>query len=159
PIIVGMERKASGFTLIELMIVVAIVGILSAVMLPAVQNYTVRSKIAEAVLMMAACRTTVSEVFQARTGTGGANNWGCGENSITTKYVASLNTTTDGAIVVTLQNVGNEVDGRTIAMVPMKTASQAATLADLGTALYGWTCGSGPTTLGATYLPGSCRGT
>jgi type IV pilus assembly protein PilA len=154
-----MRSKSSGFTLIEVMIVVGIIGILSAIVLPAVQNYTVRSKVSEAVLVMSACRTSVSEVFQANTFTSGANDWGCGENTTVTKYVASLNTTVDGIIVVTLQNLGAGVDGSTIAMVPMKSVGQPATVADIGTALYGWNCGAGPTTLGVTYLPSSCRGT
>jgi hypothetical protein len=51
------------------------------------------------------------------------------------------------------------VDGSTIAMVPMKSAGQPATIADIGSALFGWNCGAGPTTLGPTYLPSSCRGT
>src|SRR5262245_61291216 len=98
----AMRTKASGFTLIELMIVVAVVAILAATVLPEVRNYTVRSKVSEAVLVMSACRASVSEVFQAHNVTTGANDWGCGENNTTTRYVSRLNTTVDGAIVVTL---------------------------------------------------------
>jgi type IV pilus assembly protein PilA len=153
-----MRTKSNGFTLIELMIVVAVIAILAAVVLPVAQNYSVRAKVSEALMVMSACRTSVTEVFQAQTTTNGANDWGCGENSTTTKYVSRLNTTIDGAIVVTLQNIGAAVDGNTIAMVPMKSRTQPATVADVGTALFGWNCGIGPTTLGATYLPASCRG-
>jgi len=154
-----MRTRSSGFTLIELMIVVAIIGILAAVVLPVVKNYTVRAKVSEAVLAMSACRTSVSEVFQANSITTGADDWGCGENTTSTKYVARLNTTVDGTIVVTLQNLGVGVDGTTVAMVPMKNPGQPATVADIGSPLFGWNCGAGPTTLGASYLPSSCRGT
>jgi type IV pilus assembly protein PilA len=153
-----MRNRSSGFTLIELTVVVGVIGILGALVMPVVQNYTIRTKVSEAVMAMSACRTSVSEVFVAQADTTGANAWGCGENSTTTKYVAALNTTVDGTIVVTLRNISTVVDGNTIAMVPLKSPGQPATVADIGTPLYGWNCGAAPTTLGAGYLPSSCRG-
>ena len=59
-----MKRLQQGFTLIELMIVVAIIGILAAVALPAYQDYTVRAKMSEILLAMSACRTSITEVYQ-----------------------------------------------------------------------------------------------
>jgi type IV pilus assembly protein PilA len=60
-----MKRLQQGFTLIELMIVVAIIGILAAVALPAYQDYTIRAKMSEVILAMSACRTSITEVYQS----------------------------------------------------------------------------------------------
>jgi len=154
-----MRTASRGFTLVEVTIVVAIIGLLAAVALPAAAGYSGRAKIAEAVLMMGSCGTTIAEVFQSNPSTApGTNGWGCGENTTSSKYVSSLNTTADGAIRVTLHNIGAGADGATITMVPMKSATQPATAGDLGTALYGWNCGGTGTTVLPSLLPSSCRG-
>ena len=95
-----MKRVQQGFTLIELMIVVAIIGILAAVALPAYQTYTVKAKMAEAILATSQCRTAVAEVYQTTTSasTAGAGGWGCETASQSTKYVASVATDDNGVI-------------------------------------------------------------
>src|SRR5262245_27904220 len=117
-----MKHVQKGFTLIELMIVVAIIGILAAVALPAYQNYTIRAKVSELILAASACRTTITEVIQSSSSTTApvANSWGCGESATaSSKYVASVATAVDGEITVTAQNISPVVNTQTISLVPV----------------------------------------
>ena len=160
-----MKQIQQGFTLIELMIVVAIIGILAAVALPAYQDYTIRARISEAVLATSQCRTAISEIYQtAAAGTTiGANNWGCGENSTSTQYVAKIETDDDGKVTVTTQALGvaggdtltAAAAGKTLTLKPVKSDGSDLAVGDIPTQVGGFKCEQG--TLPAKYLPGSCR--
>src|SRR5689334_18824506 len=95
-----VKQLASGFTLIELMIAVAIVGFLSMIALPAFQDYAVRSKMTEVILALSSCRAPISETYQAGVATlPGPNGWGCELGTTQgTRYVAALSTSADGMI-------------------------------------------------------------
>jgi len=158
-----MKRMQQGFTLIELMIVVAIIGILAAVALPAYQDYTVRAKVSEVLLAVSACRTSITEVYQSGGTPPGAGNWGC-ESGVASKYVAQISTTGDGIVTATVTGISATVNGGVVSLAPLVTSTQVASAAvpggNMGQGLFGWRCGSPTdgTTLSSKYLPGSCRG-
>jgi type IV pilus assembly protein PilA len=158
-----MKRVQQGFTLIELMIVVAIIGILAAVALPAYQDYTIRARVSEAVLATSQCRTAVSEVYQtAAPGTAiGTDNWGCGEGTTSTQYVSGVSTSANGVITVTTSTNGAltaAAQSKTIRLTPVDAAGTALTVAAIPTQVGGFKCQSGATAgMPAKYLPGSCR--
>jgi type IV pilus assembly protein PilA len=151
-----MKQMQQGFTLIELMIVVAIIGILAAVALPAYQDYTVRAKMSEVILAMSACRTSVTELYQTGGTPPGADNWGC--EGVSSKYVKSLNTTADGVITGTIQAISAAVNDKKVTLIPTIGGAPAATATDFGKGVNGWVCGGTGTDLEKKYLPGSCRG-
>jgi type IV pilus assembly protein PilA len=149
-------RKQGGFTLIELMIVVAIIGILAAIALPAYQDYVIKSKVSEGILATSQCRTTIAEVYQTSPqGTKVvADSWGCGEGQTQTQYVDKIETDTNGKITVTLSKLTGTTG--TITLTPTLTdQTTALTTASIPTQVGGFDCDPG--TVPARYLPGSCK--
>ena len=154
-------KKQSGFTLIELMIVVAIIGILAAIALPAYRTYVIKSKMAEPILLSSQCRTSIAEIYQSTTNkiADFTNNWGCDEGGGQTQYVESVATDINGVITIAIANIHGDVDPHTITLTPqvLVGGSQTeATRTHFGNQLHSFKCEAPG--VDAKYLPGTCRG-
>ena len=140
-----MKKVQQGFTLIELMIVVAIIGILAAVAIPAYQDYTIRAKVTEGLSLASAGKTAVSEFF-ATNGALPTNNASAGlavAASYTGNSVQSVAVGASGAITVTFS--GAPIAGNTLMLTPTTAGGGVV-----------WDCATGGT-LNPKYRPSSCR--
>ena len=138
-----MKKVQQGFTLIELMIVVAIVGILAAIALPAYQDYITRSKVTELVVQADGCKTAVAESYSA-TGVLPADTAAAGCTSKAAQYVAALSVA-DGVITVT--GTSAIPAGIDIVLTPVASSTDQPLV---------WTCTT--TSSAKKYVPANCRG-
>ena len=156
-----MKTTERGFTLIELMITVAILGILAAIALPAYQSYAARAKLSEVILAAAGCRTTIAEVAQSGTALPVAGNWNCETTTgdpARSRYVNTIETSDEGAIRVTIQGISADLDGLAIILRPWPDITRSAAITTGGKIVM-WDCGPDPANTRniSAAMPGSCR--
>mgnify|MGYP001558706629 FL=1 len=133
-----------GFTLIELMIVVAIVGILAAIAIPAYQDYVARAQVSEGVAAAGAMKTSITEYYQSQGGFPNANVYDVPGG----RYYSGATHDNAGIITVTMQNaapVSSPIRNKTFTMSPTTTSGY----------IIGWKCAVN--SMNAKYLPSGCQ--
>ena len=141
-----MKAIQNGFTLIELMIVIAIIGILAVVALPAYQDYTARAQVSEALTLAEGQKSAVTE-YRSDRGAWPTTNTEAGvASSISGKYVASVQVGADGIITATMKsaNVNKDIKGKTLILTPTDQNGS-----------FTWTCNTGD--IEQKFRPSTCR--
>jgi type IV pilus assembly protein PilA len=157
-----MQRTHSrqvGFTIVEVMIVIMIIGVLAGLVLPAVKANAVRARMSEAILALSSCKNAVTELYNSGGDPPGAGNWGC-EASNVSMYVDTIDTSPEGVIKASLRGFGDlRIDFHDLTLAPL---DNTGSLPSPGGLVRTWRCGSPTdwtgTNVPSQYLPGSCRG-
>jgi type IV pilus assembly protein PilA len=158
-----MKSKPHGLTLIELMVVIAIIGILGALALPAYQDYTLRAKVTEVLMAANGCKTAVTEALGSATQADVSAQLPKACEAPSSRYVSGLSVSANGVITVTGNPASllgsTSASANAIALTPLQggdTPVNGST--DGGKTISGWRCGPASThPMPAKYLPASCQ--
>ncbi len=148
-----MNKVQQGFTLIELMIVVAIIGILAAIAIPAYQDFTIRSKVTELINAAGVCKTSVAEYYQAKGAMPGATDSGCSTVGTANSSPPTVAAGTGVILVSAAGNLATQLTGNASGTDLTYTPALAG---GAGSAITAWDC-KAATTIAAKYLPAVCR--
>ncbi|VAW80200.1 Type IV pilin PilA [hydrothermal vent metagenome] len=154
-----MKKVQQGFTLIELMIVIAIIGILAAIALPAYQDYTVRAKVSEGAIAASALKIGVTELF-ADDGVAGIAKYATQitndqANLITDKISAVAVDATTGEITITMNGISQLNSNNVLAYTPQIGGNAISDTNSTGS--ISWLCDTAATTVVNNFLPANCR--
>ena len=159
-----MTVKQQGFTLIELMVVIAIIGVLGALALPAYQDYAVRAKVSEMMLAATQCKTAVTEAVSTASQADVIAVLPQACETQSSKYVASMAVNANGVITVSGNPSGlrgsTSSSANALSLSPIQTGSSLLNgVTDGGKSIASWNCGPASTNpIEAKYLPSSCKG-
>ena len=155
-----MKMIQKGFTLIELMIVIAIIGILAAVALPAYQDYTVRAKVSEGAIAASAIKVGVTEMF-ADNGMAGITTYkavvktASDAGEITTDKIKAISVADNGTISVDMTSIPQISAAGVLAYVPQIAGGVLSDTNTTGSIT--WDCSTATTTIANEFLPANCR--
>lgn len=159
-----MRIGQKGFTLIEVLIVIALVGLLAVIAIPTYQSYITRAKISELLLTASSCRNSITEKVQSSSSSNISDVIKNSCTPSTTKNIKSIIINLNGVITISadenkLKPLSNTTN--TLTLVPIQTGTTPLVgTTDGGKTIAGWRCGSPAdgTTIPAKYLPSSCKG-
>ncbi len=152
------HSRQAGFTIVELMIVMMIIGVLAAIVLPNVRANAARARMSEAILALAPCKNAVTELYNSGGDPPGAGQWGCEISAEASQYVDSIQTSPEGIIKASLRGFNDgRINSHDLTLAPL---DNTGTLLSPGGLVRSWRCGSGldGTDVPPQYLPGSCKG-
>ena len=153
------NSRQAGFTIVELMIVIMIIGVLASIVLPGIRSNAVRARMSEAILALAPCKNAVTELYNSGGDPPGAGNWGCEVNAEASQYVDSIQTSPEGIIKASLRGFNDlRINTHDLTLAPLDNTGNLPPGG--GSTVRSWRCGSGldGTDVPVQFLPGSCRG-
>lgn len=152
------RHTQSGFTIVEMIISMCIAAVLTSIAITQMRDYTRRARVSEVILAANQCKNTVAESYPVRDTVPDPGGWGCEGTGMSTKYAGQVQTSSDGAIRVTIRNLDPWLDGKHVHLVPARSDAETALVAlnDLGNGVRGWICGSDDGMV-RNSLPANCR--